>query len=1474
MKRISILALLLVLLLCACVSSAQAQAWFDDQGNIHYYTNDATVGSDPTVNVTTAPRQDCTTLGHNWVEKSRKEATCGAAGKIEYTCSRCGQSYTKDIPATGNHTWGKWKTDEKATCKERELQYKKCSVCGKTQWRYIGEKAPHTWVEVSRTEPTCGAAGTRNLRCSVCGETSTESIPPTGQHQFGDWTLIEAATPEKMGVERRVCSVCGAAENRDVEYVRPFDTLGLTLECEPVTGDGIAVHAGDLLEFNLTLTSNCTVGLLTPDIKAERSHGDEKWTWADEHQAPELPRGWQFKTTGRYTVTEEDEAAQMLELRWTGTGLLRADDLPNMATHKAEAGQVVTSNTLEYKYKVVPKEEPEAVTPDLTQKAVGSLTVDQTSEEKEVYEEGETLTFSVTVSYTDAPAEELSESLEVLGANGVTLTLTPDENGVLTAKDEYTVTPEDAEAGEFSLHWEEAGEADADASKVSSMLRSGIKKPGGKGVTLEFKAGKKGGIKDPGLKGPEKIETAGVVLQVIQSLETTKEVYAEGDHIFVNLRLFRTGTGKLEHPLILVDGDESTGGARDVFERADMNTALFGADNYTITKADVDAGSVTLVYDGLAWKSGTYEASVNPYKENSGIVRAERVTLTLKCGKESSGKKPGGIKWPGLMGGSPNLMLTVSEDAHKDAYQLNKFGKTEDINYTLTVTNTGNKKCTVNSIRVTVGSLYHTESITPVTLAPSESFTTHLTHSFLDSDALPGTETAELAGKVNVSFVAQGSWKPYLLTTKDITSNTVTFGYDLLKDLPKKGVSSWTIPDATKASDVTLVKAALGTPKTPKGFEKGDEIVYLIGLRNDAKVALDIEVRDPLKGGDTVVEAFAGVKSGGIRFTAFKYTITQEDADNGFVQNQASAVWKDPDSGNELTKLSNITVTPVIDPSTISGLVVTKSVLSSPKNGVYYEPGEEIEFEIRVKNPYDYTYLNVGMVDKLYPGCDKFGNFDTLHNFGLNDEKVITFKYKVTDLDADLGYVQNVASARAIDGIHPVQPFLSNTVKVDAGGKAPVLFCNKTETSTPANGSFYVEGETIEYDIAVTNNGANTVSNVQITDVLESDPSKVVGTIASIAPGDTGHVTYKHTVTKDDIDAGSVINAAIAKVKYHPALPEVAVMSGTVFSSVGKDPDPLPVITVVTPGLTTITTDETGTPVVTGKADTTALKAGMAESCVRTLAAVSESGTVYTLHYCATHAQAAQAADALINGARTEEELAAAWRQAAGIWRGVLNQEYDQCANASTGSARAAFLMEKDAFEQYIDALEAQLHLLHPDEPALVAETIAELLRDRAAEGCYEMYNAGKDRADSLFEAEPITLESGDLLDACLRASATRANGDLVCSEELCEEHTASHEAMLNLMRDDMTRGEMLEAWLEAQAMWQTELDVLTNARYREADADDRLIIAACRLAFDQLLTVRQATLDALYPAAPDIAAEQLCGLLQSSVMVLCDAEE
>ncbi len=276
------------------------------------------------------------------------------------------------------------------------------------------------------------------------------------------------------------------------------------------------------------------------------------------------------------------------------------------------------------------------------------------------------------------------------------------------------------------------------------------------------------------------------------------------------------------------------------------------------------------------------------------------------------------------------------------------------------------------------------------------------------------------------------------------------------------------------------------------------------------------------------------------------------------------------------------------------------------------------------------------------------------------------------------------------------------------------------------------------------------------------------------------------------------------------------------------------------------------------------------ECCVRTLTGVSETETAYALHYCPDHAPVAKAAAALMSAAVTEEQQAEAWRKAADLWREAIEKEYSQCVGASTGTAKAAFLMEKDAFDDYVRTLTDQLNQMHPDQPALVAEKIADLLRDRAAELCYEMSGGGKERADSVFGADPVLLDAVDLED-CLRLNATRANGDLMYSEELCEEHAFAQESVISMMDEEMTLQGRLDAWLAAQAIWQGELDAMTNTHYKEADADGRLIIAANRIAFDQLLAVRQATLDALYPDAPDMAAELLCQLIQRDVMILCE---
>ena len=81
----------------------------------------------------------------------------------------------------------------------------------------------------------------------------------------------------------------------------------------------------------------------------------------------------------------------------------------------------------------------------------------------------------------------------------------------------------------------------------------------------------------------------------------------------------------------------------------------------------------------------------------------------------------------------------------------------------------------------------------------------------------------------------------------------------------------------------------------------------------------------------------------------------------------------------------------------------------------------------------------------------------------------------------------------------------------------------KTATSTPANGESYALGETITYEITVTNEGKTlTLTNILVTDKLTGDE----WVIETLAPGETRKFSVKYVVTEADILAGSVANEA------------------------------------------------------------------------------------------------------------------------------------------------------------------------------------------------------------------------------------------------------------------------------------------------------------------------------------------------------------
>ena len=193
---------------------------------------------------------------HQWDNgKVTKEATCKEEGSKTYTCSICGDTKTEVIPKK-DHTWDEGKVTKKATCTEDGLKVYTCKSCGETKEEalkatghqhtelrnekkatcteegYTGdtyctdcgelikkgsvtEKANHNWQLTKEEKATCEKDGSKTYTCADCKETKTETIPATG-HKFGDWQTVTTQSVFTGGVQKRICSICGKEETRNV----------------------------------------------------------------------------------------------------------------------------------------------------------------------------------------------------------------------------------------------------------------------------------------------------------------------------------------------------------------------------------------------------------------------------------------------------------------------------------------------------------------------------------------------------------------------------------------------------------------------------------------------------------------------------------------------------------------------------------------------------------------------------------------------------------------------------------------------------------------------------------------------------------------------------------------------------------------------------------------------------------------------------------------------------------------------------------------------------------------------------------------------------------------------------------------------------------------------------------------------------------------------------------------------------------
>jgi len=180
----------------------------------HKYDNDC----DADCNVCGATR---TPADHKYVESVMAAANCGYEGMSKFTCSVCGDSYTKVIPATGAH---KYSND----CDTR------CNVCNKV--REVGD---HKYVATQTKAPTCTETGVMTYTCSSCGASYTESIPVIA-HSYK--AVVTAPDCVNGGYTTHTCTVCGDSYKDNYTEATDHNYVGVETKAPTCGATGVMTY--------------------------------------------------------------------------------------------------------------------------------------------------------------------------------------------------------------------------------------------------------------------------------------------------------------------------------------------------------------------------------------------------------------------------------------------------------------------------------------------------------------------------------------------------------------------------------------------------------------------------------------------------------------------------------------------------------------------------------------------------------------------------------------------------------------------------------------------------------------------------------------------------------------------------------------------------------------------------------------------------------------------------------------------------------------------------------------------------------------------------------------------------------------------------------------------------------------------------------------------------------------------------------
>ncbi len=984
---------------------------------------------------------------HAWGGRPR-DAWCDYAGGVVWQCSYCGKTiFEEDTPALG-HNWGEWTTTKEPSCTEKGSRTRTCKRCQKVETQEIaarGHYFPNPWTTIS--EPTCTEVGHEMNTCVrvnrgvPCGYEWWREIPALG-HDWGEWHVIKTPTAEEDGIEQRECSRCGITEQRPLTLEDYADSASLSLS---VSFDKDRVYKADeTVTFHCTVMNNGNVPLWIEAVYMEFQNDDDMLE-SSPHEDKTLGPGESLITTVTYTCTQEDEDRRYVSATLFARGLETDKlDTENYVVSNFVPAVINLDDFMDYEL-IVGKTErfkPEnglyyTAAETITYKIVVTNRFDRTLHNVTVEDIPDGLTASI---YTLGVIEELppyaSRSFETL----------------------YTVTEEDCARGyHLNLAYAQGEDTNGTTAEVSSPC--GVDK-----VKVE----------------KEEISTP-----------ANGAFYTEGETIDYLITVSNLSKADLNDVWVYdIPENWEIGYALDsgiTLAPGEQRQYVY---HYTVIAGDCDMGFMR------NQASVSWEDQDHP----TGLRHTESNFVTSPCGRVSEL-----LITKAVTSAPANGEYYV--DGETITYVIEVWNLTDYPLYDLEVYDNRNDNEYARSL---LGSV-------PVFGA----------HGHLKYNYEHAVDVDDIANSPYPNS-ATAFWYSGDPTGADVTAS------------PKREEKSNVVecPCGKPKAGVRLSKYEKSTPANGEYYVEGESVRYYVVIQNNTDGHVFVsDFTDTLS---PIGDFFGDPYSWGelypdeVNSAEYSYTINDLDVLVGTKSNAASIVWQD-EEGNTFTALSNtVTVPTGKGEEPRDEVTLEKRVLSVPANGYAYEVAEQIIYEVVITNNYHTIAQDVEISDPLKGSGENsvIGHIDTLH---MHESYSYIYVYTVTAEDAEAGYVLNQATAIWTDGRTREQHTVnSNIVTVPVMHIVPPervhVYLAKFEDSAPANGLYYVEGETVRYGVYFVNDGDGDVYDVRLhDDMFNPDWSAYLGVPGTVKAGETSSTFYfEHEVTAEEAILGHITNQAAA----------------------------------------------------------------------------------------------------------------------------------------------------------------------------------------------------------------------------------------------------------------------------------------------------------------------------------------------------------